>query len=793
MLSDINKIASLTVALFFLISGMFVTVSSLDGSHWTADSSSPSSDDLARAVERSDLTGGMKKETANYLKNPSLGVWDENDEIANWTGDFASYVDYRIGGLLGENASVKSQPYYEYAKQAVDVEANQTYYMEAWFRVPEGINGTADVRLDYQDVGGTTHQSEELHIVEADGWQSIELTVTEENTGSGQIELYTYRGDNESYPDVAIGAAWFSDQESPGDWPVVPDNVTLTINTEGQGTTYPSEGNHTYPYMDEVTVEAVPANNWEFVNWTGDNQSEDRFITLTMDDDKEITAHFEEVIPAELVLQNWSVEPKVVDPGENVTIEGEVENIGDETGSDSVDLYVNDMENYADYENVELGPGESTNVTFEYNDTENVGTYQVRVEFYQHFDDYWESEFDVTVTEFVLTIEIEGEGSTEPVEGDHTYLEGEELNITAMPADGWYFIGWTGDYEGSEEEINITMDKNKSITAHFAEEGVSGNYLENPSLGEWTADDEIDNWTGNFASYVDYRIDGLLGENASVRSQPYYEYAHQAVDVEANQTYYMEAWFRVPEGINGTASVRLDYEDAGGTTHESKELQIVEADGWQSIELTVTEEDTGTGEVSLYTHRGENESYPDVAIGAAWFSHHPSPADWPVPDSVDLTINIEGEGNTTPAEGNHTYSYGERVTIEAVSAEGWYFVEWTGDHNGTEAEMNIRMDADKQITAWFDEIKDYDLTLTIEVVGEGSTEPSEGNHTYQHGEQVSVEATPADGWQFIEWAGDETGTDPTINVTMDANKSITAVFEEEMVVEYTLTIDIDGE
>ena len=38
---------------------------------------------------------------------------------------------------------------------------------------------------------------------------------------------------------------------------------------------------------------------------------------------------------------------------------------------------------------------------------------------------------------------------------------------------------------------------------------------------------------------------------------------------------------------------------------------------------------------------------------------------------------------------------------------------------------------------------DYRLTINIE--GSGSTNPVEGNHTYQDGEVVKVEATPANG------------------------------------------------
>ena len=91
----------------------------------------------------------------------------------------------------------------------------------------------------------------------------------------------------------------------------------------------------------------------------------------------------------------------------------------------------------------------------------------------------------------------------------------------------------------------------------------------------------------------------------------------------------------------------------------------------------------------------------------------------------------------------------------------------------------------------------HDLTINIE--GEGSTDPSEGTHTYSPGDEVTISATADEGWEFIEWQGtDETGEEITITmeeitITMDENKVITAVFQEDVVVEtYELTLTIEG-
>ncbi len=153
-----------------------------------------------------------------------------------------------------------------------------------------------------------------------------------------------------------------------------------------------------------------------------------------------------------------------------------------------------------------------------------------------------------------------------------------------------------------------------------------------------------------------------------------------------------------------------------------------------------------------------------------------------------LTINVDGEGTTEPKPGDHIYDKGEEVTIKGIPEEGWYFVEWTGDHEGTEDKLTITMDEDKEVTAHF-AIHEY--TLTVNVEGEGTTDPEEGIHSYEKGDIVTVEATPAEDWIFVEWIGDEVGTDTTIEINMYENKSITAVFEE--IQTYELTVDVEGE
>jgi uncharacterized repeat protein (TIGR02543 family) len=69
---------------------------------------------------------------------------------------------------------------------------------------------------------------------------------------------------------------------------------------------------------------------------------------------------------------------------------------------------------------------------------------------------------------YTVTINIVGEGSVSinPLKDYYNY--GETATLTATPSMGYEFSGWSGDITGSENPINITINKNMVITAQFA-------------------------------------------------------------------------------------------------------------------------------------------------------------------------------------------------------------------------------------------------------------------------------------------------------------------------------------
>ena len=148
---------------------------------------------------------------------------------------------------------------------------------------------------------------------------------------------------------------------------------------------------------------------------------------------------------------------------------------------------------------------------------------------------------------------------------------------------------------------------------------------------------------------------------------------------------------------------------------------------------------------------------------------------------VDVSPTGAGTVDLSPGASGNQYESGTPVALTANPASGYVFDHWSGDLSGSTNPTSITMNGNKSVTAHFNEISAVQYTLTISSAEGGSvTTPGEGTFDYDAGEVVELVASPDDGYEFDEWTGD-TGTvddvdDTTTTITMDADKSIKAVF-----------------
>ncbi|MCP2045440.1 InlB B-repeat-containing protein, partial [Pontibacter sp. HSC-36F09] len=159
------------------------------------------------------------------------------------------------------------------------------------------------------------------------------------------------------------------------------------------------------------------------------------------------------------------------------------------------------------------------------------------------------------------------------------------------------------------------------------------------------------------------------------------------------------------------------------------------------------------------------------------------------PTTYTLTLNDPENGSIVVDPEADTYVAGTVVTLTATPADGFRFTGWSGDASGSDSPLELTMDGNKTVSAIFEAIPPtmYALTITQPQNGSIAAEPSAA--TYVAGSVVTLTATPADGYQFVGWTGDASGSELTVSITMDADKAVSATFEVIPPTMYALTLN----
>ena len=70
---------------------------------------------------------------------------------------------------------------------------------------------------------------------------------------------------------------------------------------------------------------------------------------------------------------------------------------------------------------------------------------------------------------FTLSLSTQGQGMIQSSPSSPTHPAGTVVQLTAIPAAGWQFSGWSGDLTGNANPATIVMNGSKSVTAIFTE------------------------------------------------------------------------------------------------------------------------------------------------------------------------------------------------------------------------------------------------------------------------------------------------------------------------------------
>ena len=142
--------------------------------------------------------------------------------------------------------------------------------------------------------------------------------------------------------------------------------------------------------------------------------------------------------------------------------------------------------------------------------------------------------------------------------------------------------------------------------------------------------------------------------------------------------------------------------------------------------------------------------------------------------TVTAVSNIEAAGSVS---GAGDYDHGTTATLTATPNAGYTFVNWTEGETvvGTDATIEITIEAARNLVANF-KLNNYTVDAVSNIEAAGSVS---GAGDYDHGTTATLTATPNTGYTFVNWTDGETvvGTDATIEITVEADRSLVANFE----------------
>ncbi len=343
------------------------------------------------------------------------------------------------------------------------------------------------------------------------------------------------------------------------------------------------------------------------------------------------------------------------------------------------------------------------------------------------------------------------------------------VTLTATPAEGYHLVSWSNG--ATTEQITVLADTNRALVATFAinkyditvrYDATRGSVTDAQShiVADSTVFSGVEHGTVlNFTATVaeGSRFAGWNDGTTTVTTE---NIAYTATATKTLTANFIDA---------GKFQVTLNYNDVMGT---------VTGDGEHHADSTVTITATpnygyhfvawvqGTDSIFTPSHtftmpQGEVEY-------TAVFDFN----------QYTLTV-VSADTNMGKVTGTATVNYLTNVPVNATNKYGYHFTHWYGnginDTVATTANATIQVLRDSTVTANFD----YNQYIVTAVSADENTGSVSGTDTVNYLSNVTLTATPAAGYHFVNWtnaAGAEVCTTATYVVQATENATYTANF-----------------
>ncbi|MCD8296394.1 MAG: pectinesterase family protein [Prevotella sp.] len=146
--------------------------------------------------------------------------------------------------------------------------------------------------------------------------------------------------------------------------------------------------------------------------------------------------------------------------------------------------------------------------------------------------------------------------------------------------------------------------------------------------------------------------------------------------------------------------------------------------------------------------------------------------------TLTTSVSPEGAGTVKNTPNGTTFDDGDKVTLTQTRNFGYQFVNWTdadGKEVSTDESCVITMDQDQTITANYEAVTTYSLTVEMDESGANdymvSLDPEatviDGKNMYEEGTPVTLTASSNKILTFASWSNGETSASTTVTMNQD--------------------------
>ncbi|MCX6879818.1 MAG: chitobiase/beta-hexosaminidase C-terminal domain-containing protein [Verrucomicrobia bacterium] len=382
--------------------------------------------------------------------------------------------------------------------------------------------------------------------------------------------------------------------------------------------------------------------------------------------------------------------------------------------------------------------------------------------------------------QYTLTTITLSNGSITGIAAGGKYLTDTTATLTAVPAAGYAFTGWTGAATGTANPLSLLMDTDKTIGATFTRQyTLTLGAVSNGTISGIVAGGKY-----------------LTGTTATLTAVP-------------AAGYLFTGWTGAASGTINPLSLLMNSDKTIGATYGGGIEVLVGGQPPTGSEvvgrgsLRVTMQTAFANGTILYTLDGSAPSLGSklyskpltldrsrmvraVAYSSDFSSQMQSPPLAVVIVPV-LTVTTAGGGGISVEPPEGAYSTNSMATLTATPAAGWTFLQWLGDASGTDPVTSVRMTRNKCVQAVFG------TAVNTTTVGSGSIRQEPIAAFYPYGTRVRFSGLPASGNYLAFWANAVSSTNNPLDFLVTTpNPTVTAVFQPLGTGQFALALVAEG-